>query len=131
MKYKKILVGFVLLCCALFVGWKITKPQSNTLQSNFSVSITINTGSSIATYNGVLASTVFEGLVRVTKKNNIPLETKQYDFGVFVEKIGIFNNTKDKVWIYYINGKSGDVAADKKTVKNNDAIEWRYTKPIY
>jgi hypothetical protein len=45
--------------------------------------------------------------------------------------IGGKTNTKDKVWIYLINGKSGDMAADKYILKPEDKIEWKYLKPIF
>jgi len=142
MNYKKFFVGCVLFFCVLFVGWKIIRFSSYSLQSaslktqkeiqqQSRVSVTINTGSSIATYDGVLALTVFDGLTTISADKKIELSVKHYDFGVFIEKIGDLENTKDKAWIYYVNGASGDVAADKKTVKNGDVVEWRYTKPMY
>jgi hypothetical protein len=131
MNYKKILVGFALFFCALFVSWKIFSIPSQSKQSLSSVNVTINTGISVATYDGIIASSVFDALAKVSENKKIQLKTKHYDFGVFVEKIGDLVNTKDKAWIYSVNGKSGDVAADKKMVKTGDSIEWLYTKPMY
>ena len=75
------------------------------------------------------AKTAFEALKNVTDVKGVPLKTKQYDFGIFVESIRDMPNTKDKVWIYYVNGKSGEVAADTYTLSDNDKVEWRYTAP--
>ncbi len=83
------------------------------------------------TYQNIQASTPYEVLVLIARKNNIELQTKQYDFGIFVEGIGEQKMTKDKVWIYYVNGKSGEVASDKYILKQGDIVEWKYTTPIY
>lgn len=83
------------------------------------------------TYSDIQASTPYEALVLIARKNNIELQTKQYDFGIFVEGIGDQKMTKDMAWIYYVNGKSGEVASDKYLLKQNDAVEWKYTTPIY
>ena len=40
-------------------------------------------------------------------------------------------NTKDLSWIYFVNGKSGEVAADKYELKNGDKVEWKYMKPNF
>lgn len=85
----------------------------------------------VATYSGVPASTVFDALQAVATEKNIPLKTKQYDFGIFVEEIGNKPITKDHAWLYFVNGISGDVAADKKILKSGDSVEWRYMKPTY
>ena len=85
----------------------------------------------IATYSNVLASTVFDALQQVATQKHIPLKTKQYDFGIFVEEIGNKPTLKDNAWLYFVNGISGDIAADKKTLKTGDSVEWRYMKPTY
>lgn len=79
----------------------------------------------------VSAKTAFEALQNLAKQENLDLKTKQYDFGVFVEGIGGVENTKEKAWIYFINGKSAEVAADKYELKNGDIIEWKYIKPNF
>ncbi|MCL4382460.1 MAG: DUF4430 domain-containing protein [Patescibacteria group bacterium] len=79
----------------------------------------------------VSAKTALEALQNLAKQENLDLKTKQYDFGVFVEGIGGVENTKEKAWIYFINGKSAEVAADKYELKNGDIIEWKYIKPNF
>lgn len=83
------------------------------------------------THKDIQAATPYDALVLIAKKNNLDLQTKQYDFGIFVEGIGNQKNTKDKAWIYFVNGKSGEVAADKYELKQGDIVEWKYTTPIY
>ena len=79
----------------------------------------------------VSAKTAFEALQNLAQQENLDLKTKQYDFGVFVEGIGGVENTKEKAWIYFINGKSAEVAADKYELKNGDIIEWKYIAPTF
>jgi hypothetical protein len=93
--------------------------------------LVLDDGKTIATYSGIFAKNAFEILTTIGNQNNIPIVTKQYDFGVFVQKIANMENTKDMAWIYFVNGKSGEVAADQYELKNGDVVEWKYTKPIY
>ncbi len=74
-------------------------------------------------------SSAFSVLKTATEKENIKLQVKQYDFGVFVEKIGDFESTAKKSWIYYINSESGQIAADQQKLKNGDKVEWKYEIP--
>lgn len=83
------------------------------------------------TYNDIQAATPYDALVLIAKNNNLELQTKQYDFGIFVEGVGDQKMTKDKAWIYYVNGKSGEVASDTYVLKQGDIVEWKYTTPIY
>lgn len=95
------------------------------------VSVTLNKNGDIATYSGIIAQTPYEALVAVTQKERIPVVTKQYDFGVFVQKVADLETGSDMAWIVSVNGISLNVAADKETVKTGDMVEWAYTKAIY
>jgi hypothetical protein len=139
MNYKRLFIGIIAVICVIFFVKVYTKPfQSHTpivvsknIQNNVKITFILDSGTSIATYDGVLAQTPYDALVKIGNAHSFTVEKKQYDFGVFVEKIGNRANTKDNAWIYYVNGKSGDVAADKKILRGGDAVEWRYTKPLY
>jgi len=74
-------------------------------------------------------TTAFSLLVKVTQKENISLETKEYDFGVFVESINGVVGTSEMAWIYFVNGRSGQIAADQQKVSPGDTVEWRYIAP--
>jgi len=104
-------------------------PTDNTIKTTESVSVIINTGSTIATVSGISAHDAFQALSEAAKTQNIELKTKQYDFGVFVEQIGTIVNTKEKSWIYFVNGKSGTVAADKQSLNAGDTVQWKYMTP--
>jgi len=95
------------------------------------VTIAIFDGEKTATYPAIPARTVFEGLRYLESNGTTKIKTKQYDFGIFVEEIGDKQNTEDHAWLYFVNGVSGDVASDKKEVKEGDLIEWRYMKPTF
>lgn len=87
----------------------------------------------ISTFSGikVVEKTVFSALKKVIDDKKLELKTKEYSFGNLVTQIGDKVNTKEKAWIYFVNGKSGEVAADKKEVKDGDIIEWKYMKPEF
>jgi len=108
-----------------------TKSIVKTEVANTGATLVLNDGASIATYSGVTAQNAFEILTIVAEKEKIPLITKQYDFGVFVQKIGEKESGTIMAWIYSINGKSGEVAADKAGLNTGDIVEWKYTKSIY
>jgi hypothetical protein len=73
--------------------------------------------------------TVFDALVETAEKEEIGIETQQYDFGVFVKNINGRENTAERAWIYFVNGESGTVAADQYKLENGDIVEWRYIEP--
>ena len=57
-------------------------------------------------------------------KERTSVESKQYDFGVFIESI---NGTKpdDKhFWKLYVNGQASQVGADQLQTKQGDILEW-------
>jgi len=74
-------------------------------------------------------STAFSLLKNITEKENISLETQQYDFGVFVKSIGGKESSAEMAWIYFVNGEAGTIAADQMKINPGDSVEWRYIKP--
>jgi hypothetical protein len=73
--------------------------------------------------------TAFDLLKNTTDKENIPLETQQYDFGVFVKSVNGLESTAEKAWIYFVNNESGTIAADQQKVNPGDVVEWKYITP--
>jgi hypothetical protein len=73
-------------------------------------------------------SNVFSGLLIYARNNSFEIEyNNNYEYGVFIESIkGVRNGDDGKYWQYYINGILGDVAADKKILKDEDLVEWRF-----
>ena len=74
-------------------------------------------------------STAFSLLKNISEKESIPLETQQYDFGIFVKSIGGYESSAEMSWIYFVNGESGTIAADQMKVNPGDTVEWRYVIP--
>ncbi len=85
----------------------------------------------VSTYSGIRAETPFDSLVRVAESEAWPLETKQYDLGIFVESVAGVSNTQDRAWIYFVNSIAGEVAADRYRLSDGDSVAWRYIKPMY
>ncbi len=77
----------------------------------------------------IFAQTAYDAIVKLAKAKNIPIETKEYKFGILVTKVGDKANSNDKSWIYFVNGKVAPVASDRFTVVAGDKVEWKYQKP--
>lgn len=102
-------------------------PTISTKLEKSEVTLTLNfKPDDIATVS-TAAKTPYEALVLVTEAKGIRVNTNTYDFGLFVEGIRDIHNNKQKAWIYYVNGASGNVASDKYELKTGDQVEWKYT----
>lgn len=107
-------------------------PSNQQLGYEARVNITINFGNNKIKTDELVADandTAFSILKKFAEKENVKLETIQYDFGIFVKKIGDFESTAKKSWIYYVNDVSGQIAADQQKIKNGDKVEWKYETP--
>ncbi len=82
-----------------------------------------------STYEINQDSTALTILKMASEEKDVKLDVQQYDFGVFIKSIDGYESGADMAWIYYVNGESGQVAADKYELKNGDLVEWRYVKP--
>lgn len=65
-------------------------------------------------------------LLYATGAKDIPIDIEQYGSGVFVKSINNSESAGDHAWFYYVNGTSGDVAADQKMISPGDFVEWKY-----
>ncbi|MFC1625896.1 DUF4430 domain-containing protein [Patescibacteria group bacterium] len=74
-------------------------------------------------------ATAFSILEAITSQNNIAFETQKYDFGIFVMSINGKEGDAQMAWIYFVNGKPGEVAADAMALNPGDIVEWKYIKP--
>ena len=73
--------------------------------------------------------TAFDILKEIAEKENLPLETQKYDFGIFVKSINGLESTGEMAWIYFVNSQAGQVAADQLKLEENDTVTWKYVKP--
>lgn len=132
-----LLIIFVLLLAGFFYYRNsniknVPIPDGNTVITDSRVNLVIDFGDDdIKSFDLTTNSedTAFSVLKTTAEKEGISLQVKQYDFGVFIQKIGESESTAKKSWIYYVNGESGQVAADQQKLKNGDKIEWKYEIP--
>lgn len=138
---KYILPAFIIL--AIIGLFTFKNPILNRFQSptktaqpenKMSVTLNIDYGDKTTknfSYSTTKDETAFSVLKNVAERENITLETKQYDFGVFIQKIDKFESTAKNAWIYYVNGEAGQVAADQYKVKDSDNITWKFEPVKY
>lgn len=88
-----------------------------------------NGNSSSYSLNASREETAFSILEKIAKEEKIALNTQQYDFGIFVKAIGEKESSAEMAWIYFVNGESGQVAADQYQLKAGDKVEWKYIAP--
>ena len=133
------LVGFIIVFFKIFAAIQPAIPASQSRQElseakpqESQIDLTIDSGNnSPLTFEYKFGGhkTVFDALKDTALANNISLETQNYEFGVFVKSINGLESTAKKSWIYFVNGESGMVAADKNEIKNGDVVEWKYLPP--
>lgn len=132
---RKYLLLFLSLGIILGLFWSFpikVGPKSKLVESaKQQVTVVLDFGQGAKREAKVSAGTAFEALKLTTDQNNLELKTKQYDFGIFVEAIGGVENSRERAWIYFVNGKAGEVASDKYLLKTSDSVEWKYIKPMY
>ena len=141
---KKLLFLAASVCLILIVGLFFVKPFNQPQNSQSStpptspaetanmviLNIDYGNGNTTSYEEPMIENQTAFGLLKnATDKNNIKLEYKQYDFGVLIETINGVANSKDKAWIYFVNGKSANVGADKYQLKPGDTVEWKYITP--
>jgi hypothetical protein len=118
-----------------FLSWRkdFIFQKSPTPQISKEITLKINYGDGETSYDlpATENTTAFSVLEEAANKDNLKLETKKYDFGIFVQAIGNKESTKELAWIYFVNGKSGEIAADKMNLKAGDLVEWKYIKPSF
>jgi len=96
---------------------------------NSQTMVLIDFGDSERTYQNINATNAYAALTEAAGRDGLDVVTKDYDFGKLVESINNKANTTDRVWVYYVNGASADVAADRKSINPGDRVEWKYVKP--
>jgi len=104
-----------------------SKQSTPSVVSN-QVTVSIDFGKGKKAEEKVEAKTVYEALKKLTELKGLQLEAKQYKYGLLVERIGNSSNSADSAWIYWVNGKAGQIASDRYQVAPQDKIEWKYEK---
>lgn len=75
-------------------------------------------------YQSISSTSAYDILLNA----QVEVLAKEYDFGLMVEEIDGVGKDKDRAWIYYVNGKSGSISADKFKLQDGDRVEWKYTQ---
>ncbi|MDP3964529.1 MAG: DUF4430 domain-containing protein [bacterium] len=94
------------------------------------VSVRVTGGEELSyTFRPEESLTALDALRLAATDSGVVLETKEYDFGVLVEKIGsLANGTADGYWIFYVNGEQAAVGVGQYTVRSGDRIEFVFEK---
>lgn len=102
-------------------------------QEQVVVELVVDDDDQVATYSAELSEgeTVLGLLQKVASDNGLEVEVEHYDFGDMVESIGDKVNSKEKAWIYFVNGEAGEVGAGEKELSGGELVEWKYIEPIY
>lgn len=127
-----LLVLFIGLGIYLYSNTKNPKLQQQEQTQVSTVKLKIDYGNGeIISYETEIKedATVFSVLENAVQEKEIPMETQQYDFGVFVKSINNLESDINLSWIYFVNGNSGNVAADQKILQPGDLVEWKYIEP--
>lgn len=117
----------VLFICAVLVlsAGKLffhqTTGPSSLQKAKAKIGLTIFFPENIATFSGISAYTALDAL---QKKESI--ETKIYDFGTLVTKVGKIENTSSHAWLYWVNEKEATISSDMYNLTDGDMVEWKY-----
>jgi hypothetical protein len=138
-----VFLGFMAIWFSFFARFKTSPSTTNTpssgqesptdvSQNKVYLTIDFANGNEISykkDLNPESSLSVFDLLKAGLDTNQIPYETKSYDFGIFVKSINGLESGTDKSWIYFVNGQGGQVAADQYNLKPKDVVEWKYITP--
>ena len=132
MKVKIVIATAILLLTVLFPGCiQVGEEGANLEEVTATVYINFGNGTvwkfeNITTRN----ATVYGLLLEAAKQGNFSVDATYYGEmnSVFINSIAGVENQEGKYWQYWINGKYGNVGADKQKVNNSDVIEWKYTE---
>lgn len=73
--------------------------------------------------------TLFDLTAKVARDNNLALEfDPPGEYGIFLKSIGEKKGGEEggKWWLWWANGKAGEVAADQYRIQPGDVAEWKY-----
>ena len=74
-------------------------------------------------------STVIELMRSIASTAEFTFDGRDYPaLGFFVESIAGKKNVDGYYWFLYVNGKPSETGASQTTLKDGDAVEWRYKK---
>lgn len=110
------------------------KNPETTNEINATITIDFGNGTEDTYKIKTTNTTAYDFLIEAAKIGGYDIKTTYYGIydSLLVESISNIENGQDnKYWIYYINGESGSIAADKQIIENNDLIEWKFEEYTY
>ncbi len=97
--------------------------ESSSVQQSESLDLPKTTIIKTVSYQGKDGSTALKLL---DAAHDIAVETS--DVGAYVTKIDGVGGEPNAFWLYYVNGQSAAIAADRYQTQSGDYIEWRYER---
>ncbi len=98
-------------------------------QTAQTVTVAINYGDEEKNYEVDFGEgmTAYDALKAAAEKDALEIKTTDYDFGMSVDAIGDKEGGVDgKYWMYYIDGTTSPVAADKQILTEGMKVEFKY-----
>jgi LAS superfamily LD-carboxypeptidase LdcB len=138
MKFNKTLIFVLAAITAVVVLFYLPKtqqepePSAPPQEETQSANVEVNFGEEEVTSREFPVSensTAYSLLDEIAQEEALEIITEQYDFGIFVKSINGYKSSSERAWIYFVNGASGDIAADQKQIYAGDLVEWRYIAP--
>ena len=110
---KKLILAFPLVIILVFAVWlkssfALKPKQTNTVSPTLTQAqktarvdfVFSETDTKQFAYEFVENKSAFDALKEISEREGIALETKQYDFGIFVKSINGLESSAEKAWIY-------------------------------
>jgi hypothetical protein len=117
--------------------WKASVKEANVVQEKLEkeVALTINDGEKqpiIFKADFTEGMTAFDLLKNKAQETGLALKTQAYDIGILVQAIGDKEGGQDgKYWMYYVNGETPMISADKEVLKAGDKVEFKFEKSTF
>lgn len=70
---------------------------------------------------------IYTFMTNLQKAGKITFKEKTYSgLGKFIEEINGIKGKDGKYWIYYVNGKKGEISVSKYKLNPGDVVSWKY-----
>lgn len=123
-----------MVACTAFSG--CLSPSQNVQSRQITASILVSGGNWTLEYRNITTqnNTAFGFLREMSAKLNFSMGSVYYpalDAQLVTSINGTQNGAGGKYWQYYVNGVYGNLASDKKELKDGDAVEWRFEQSAF
>lgn len=101
-------------------------PSVTPLPTPSTIAVTVDFGDGDKITENTSGQNAYQVLTKLAETKNWQIEAKDYKYGKMVERIGDKTADKNNYWLYLINGKPGQIAADRYVVYPGDRVEWKF-----